>query len=182
MNYYRILTSENTNDKTDLYLMIKDGRITSAHCLYKSEYTKDIVFPIRLIATNITENPRELDFPSVGCPEIVSEEVKNLICEFAHWENVEFLPTYVENFSAKKKYYILHFKELSSGYFDPIKSKYITVGEERKLILSRIRSDKEISYPIFKIPEQPSYLFASETFRKLFKKKKLTGCDFFKYS
>ena len=26
MNYYRILTSENTNDKTDLYLMIKDDR------------------------------------------------------------------------------------------------------------------------------------------------------------
>ena len=181
MEYYNIISSEKTNDNTDLYLSIKDERITSAVCLYKDEFPVATI-PIQLEAINIVSSFRELDFPGVGCPEIVSEDFKKLIIDLGMYDHIEFIPTYVSNFAVEKKYYILHFTKMLTGYIDEKRSKYVLLQDKQDLVVPCIKTNLENPYSIFKISEDPWGLFVSEKLKKEFKKRKLTGCDFLKRS
>ena len=179
MNYYDAIISEKTNDKTDLYLMIDDDRITSGVAIYKDEFP-DIDTPIRLVATNLVSPFRELDFPVAGCPEVVSEDLKTLITDLGDHDNIEFLPAYVDNVEVKKKYYVLKFLKTESDLVDLDRSKYLMVGEKKELVVPFFKKGVEVKYHIFKVDEIKYWLFVSEKFKKEFKKRKLIGCDFYK--
>lgn len=177
MIYYNYMTNAKN---TKLSLLTVQPQIIDFFDASKVELQE----PVEIKTYNHRETDKEEDYIGAGNPCFVSEEFKNLVEELDP-NAAQFFETKNIDCTTQKKYYLMHVTQvvycLSREHSKIMPGLF--PGQVEDIVIPFVDSTKiPPNVHMFRLGEDSAEHYVSHEFYKQYRKRKLTGCSFYKWT